>query len=72
MESQVNPNTNNPVETISEANKSEEVVQTEKKDSPVHPIKLPEDVEKKPDLEQSATLSPSRASIYCFSYLIII
>lgn len=72
MESQVNPNTNNPVETISEANKSEEVVQTEKKDSPVPPIELPEDVEKKPDLEQSATLSPSRASIYCFSYLIII
>ena len=72
MESQVNPNTNNPVETLSEANKSEEAVQTEKKDSPVTPIELPENVEKKPDLEQSATLSPSRASIYCFSYLIII
>ena len=72
MESQVNPNTNNPVETSSKANISKEAMQTEKMDSPVPSIELPEDVEKKPDLEQSATLSPSRASIYCFSYLIII
>ena len=70
MESQVNPNTNNPVETSSEANISKEAMQTEKMDSPVPSIELPEDVETKPDLEQSATLSPSSAGIYCFSYLV--